>query len=200
MPFLLETGVGLAGANAYVSVAEIDTYHADRGNAAWAGATGVKQIAIIRATDYIDKRFRRQFRGNRLGNTQGLQWPRYDAYDDDGDLLQGIPEVLKQAAAEYALRALLLLDLLPDPALGYTIRSTTGQATSAQGSPAGGEITSKSETVGPISESTGYASSSSAGSSRGSAQVPGYMIPAYPAADLLIEALIQSPSMDIGRG
>ena len=54
MAFVTEDGTGLAEANSYVSVAEADAYHADRGNAAWIGEDSAKQSALIKATDYLE--------------------------------------------------------------------------------------------------------------------------------------------------
>ena len=109
MAFLVEPGTGIALSNAYDSVADIDTHHADRGNTAWADfTTPDKEFAIIRASDYIDKRFGIRFVGLRKIKEQGLEWPRLDAFDQDGFLLSGpdaLPRQLLKACAEYALRA-----------------------------------------------------------------------------------------------
>lgn len=69
--------------DAYDSVANVDAYWADRGNAAWAALTEVvKEQNIRKATDYIDRNFR--FIGNRATASQRLEWPRLDAVDPDG--------------------------------------------------------------------------------------------------------------------
>ncbi len=121
MAFTLETGTGIAGANAYVDVAYVDTHHLDRGNSAWDDFTTVeKQQSIIRGTEYIDKRFGIKFRGVRVSKEQGLEWPRLSAFDADGFLLSGVddlPRQLEKAAAEYALRAAICGTLAPDPPL-----------------------------------------------------------------------------------
>ena len=88
MAFTLEDGSGITGSNAYDSVADIDAHHVDRGNTGWSDfTTADKQTAIIRASDYIDKRFGRRFRGVRKLKNQGREWPRTNAFDDDGFLL-----------------------------------------------------------------------------------------------------------------
>lgn len=177
-----DSTVGGSSANAYVPVSFCDTYHSDRGHSDWKGSSGQKQQAIVRATDYVDKRFGRRFRGERENKDQALEWPRLNAFDNDNFLLEGttdeIPRQLQKAVAEYALRALALIkgtdaDLVPDDA------STTGQ------------VTSESVTVGPITESKTYAG---AGSSRSlqSGIVSDDGIPEYPAADLWIEELLRS--------
>lgn len=81
--------------------------------------------AIIRATDYIDKRF--NFIGWRRYSNQPTAWPRWDAVDINDRYLRGIPQAVQQATAEYALRALRAV-LVTDPtrdATGQTIKSQT---------------------------------------------------------------------------
>lgn len=143
----------VAGANAYISVEEFKTYHADRGNSL-AGSTDPQiEAAIIRATDYLDQRF--NFVGKkRLGRDQTTEWPRTNARDRDRYYINDIPPEVKEACCEYALRA-LAAELNPDPE-----RDGTGAA-----------IASKSESVGPISESVTYVSGSV------------FTMPKYPVAD-----------------
>lgn len=141
------------GANAYISVQEFKDYHDARGNS-YAGQTDQQiETGIVRATDYLDGRFR--FVGKPLyGRDQTTAWPRSDAWDCSRRYVTGIPREVKDATAEYALRA-LAADLLPDP-----IRD-----------PSGAPVLSKSETVGPISESVTYVGGSV------------FVMPKYPAAD-----------------
>lgn len=197
MPFVPETGVGLSNANAYVDVAFADAHHLDRGNAGWTGSATVKEQAIVRATDYVDKRFGRKFRGFRQGKAQALEWPRIDAFDDDDFLFSDvdvIPRQLKKAVAEYALRALLLKPLAPDPALPFQDRDTIGTGSTQSSGSGAGAIVASRQKVGPIETETknSESTSSSIHTSKGSSQVEGWMIPAYPEADLLIEELLRS--------
>lgn len=116
--FVAEDGTGLETANSYIALAFADTYHSDRGNASWALETQAnRQAALIRATDYIDKRFGKRFRGWRQTKAQALEWPRIGALDQDEYLLNGsdaVPRQLQKACAEYALRALTITPLAPD--------------------------------------------------------------------------------------
>jgi hypothetical protein len=70
MALIIETGVGVYGANAYVSVSFVGGYLQDRNRATeWNNAnTAVKEAAIIAATDYIESRFGPSFRGRRVIN------------------------------------------------------------------------------------------------------------------------------------
>jgi hypothetical protein len=63
MTIIVEDGSGIIGANSYASVAYADSYFTLRGITTWTGANSLKEAALIKATDYIDLRFRRRFIG-----------------------------------------------------------------------------------------------------------------------------------------
>lgn len=113
MAFTVEDGTGLPTANAYISEADADTYHADRGNAAWAAAASAdKETAIVRATDFLDQEF--TWQGVRRTDTQRLEWPREDVFDaEDAEVaFDAVPRQIEEATAEVALIA-LTEDLAP---------------------------------------------------------------------------------------
>lgn len=161
----------VVGANAYVTVAEFKAYHTDRGQSYAGHADSDIETAIVRATDYLDQRF--VFVGKRrLGRDQTTEWPRTNAWDRDRRYVNDIPPEVKEAAAEYALRALTQV-LNPDP----------------DRDPTGRPIHSKSEAVGPISESVTYAYGGA------------YTMPAYPAADRkLVKAGLVRSGGNVVRG
>lgn len=103
MAFTVEDGSVVSGANSYLSVADADTYHSDRGNSLWTGATAVKQAALIRATDYIEQKYTGRWIGELVEHDQALQWPRSGFDEPDYNEL---PTQLKQAVALLALEAL----------------------------------------------------------------------------------------------
>lgn len=106
----LTTTPGSASANSYASVAEADAYHLDRANAAWAAAVPAdKEAALIRATQWLDGRYGDQWPGIRWKlRAQALDWPRVEAYDRDGTVVdyQTIPPEVVDATCEAALREL----------------------------------------------------------------------------------------------
>lgn len=159
MAFTIEDGTGVAGANAYISVAEFKAYHDERGQAyaAVLATDGAIEQAIIRATDFVGLRWAGRFRGWVEHEAQELDFPRLGLRDSNGRLVLGIPTKLKQATAEYALRA-GSGELLPDPSADTA-----------------GMVVQKTEKVGPIEESVRY--------SEGRPVAP---IVAYPAADRLL--------------
>jgi hypothetical protein len=61
--------------------------------------------AIVRATDYVEGRWGEVFLGERLTDVQGMHWPADGAWYR-GDELAGVPDALKRAVSEYALREL----------------------------------------------------------------------------------------------
>lgn len=155
MAFTVEDGTGLEDANALIDVAFADAYFTDRGVAAWTGdADTVKKPAIVRATDYLNNRFK--FKGCKFREEQALEFPRNDTAD--------MPVKMKQAVAEYALRALTTV-LAPDPTVDAT----------------GGKVLMKREKVGPVEEETQYSDSTSVS-----------LLKPYPAADMLLRGLIDT--------
>jgi hypothetical protein len=97
--------------------------------------------------------------GSNLPKPQPLAFPRAGLYGDSGAVIYGIPERLKWAICEYAVRA-RAGTLAPDP---------TADAY-------GGIVTGLREKVGPIETSTQYLPGSTSGS----------RLPSYPAADRLV--------------
>jgi hypothetical protein len=190
MAFTLEDGTGVAGANAYIDAAGVTTYLTDRGReTAWSALVApAQQVAIIKASDYMEKRWGKQYKGIKFLLTQGLGWPRSDAFDSDGNEFasDALPVQLLQAAAEYAVRA-SIADLMFDPAV------TDGQ----QSVPIGG-IKKIKEKVGDLEVETEYqdANNERAGAPSG---VSGNNVLEYPAADLLMQELISTGSGVFGR-
>jgi hypothetical protein len=195
-------------ANAYADLTFIDAHHLDRGNTAWATfSVAAREAATIRATDYIDKRFGKRFRGLRKTKGQALEWPRLDAFDDDGFLLSGadeIPRNLMKATAEYAIRALAYMVLAPDPPLPVPQQDLTDPDFERETDVITGEVTRRRDKVGPLEEERWFEtraqviSRSLAAGSRSvqSTLLNDFNIPEYPEADLWIEELLRS-SMNI---
>lgn len=106
----LITTPGDIAAKSYASVAEADAYHTARGNATWTGADAVKEVALIRATQWLDGRYGERWPGVRWKlRLQALDWPRVYATDRDGATIDGdtIPPEIIAATCEAALRELV---------------------------------------------------------------------------------------------
>lgn len=169
MSFLVEPGDGTAPlANSYTTVQEFKDYWVDRGFDFSAYTDSQIQVALIRATDYIEQQYRNRFIGYRLlPETQPLSWPRTCAYVN-WVALTGLPVNLKRATSEYAKRALPEdAQLLPEPndtdATGMIVESGTKK-------------------VGPIEITTTYAS------------VGALTSKSYPAADKWLSDLVYNTS------
>ena len=117
MALIVEDGSIVAGAESYISVADADTYHSNRGNSTWAAlTTTVKEQLLRKSTDYMVARYSKQWRGYRKTATQDLDFPRsfcylepfvYGAAGSYPFLLADdvVPREVKNACAELALRA-----------------------------------------------------------------------------------------------
>lgn len=122
--FTVEDGTGLTGANSYVSVAEAldilfpDTARYDALNAA---SQGIQESALSLASSYLDTRF--QWNGTKYVTTSGLRWPRSNAYDRDGQLIDYtlVPRELKHATA-------LVASMIVSGSASFSDAATTTQA------------------------------------------------------------------------
>lgn len=102
MALTVESGNGDAGADAYISVTDADTYFAARGNATWVALTeAAKEQALRKGADYLQGY---AWKGARLASTQALAWPRSGVVVD-GVTVDALPTAIKYANAELAVRA-----------------------------------------------------------------------------------------------
>lgn len=133
MSIVVEDGSGLANAEAYISVADADTYHGNRGNAAWAAlATSAKEAALRQATDFMATL---RWSGVRATATQALDWPRAGTELNGFPIAANVvPAAVARACAELALRA-TAGSLSPD-AEPVVLETTVGPLTTKYAPPA----------------------------------------------------------------
>lgn len=156
MAIIVEDGTLVTNANAYITVQFFRDWHSARGITAAANDTGAYGVAlieaaIVKATDYVDKRFGVKFVGCLRDRDQSLMWPRSDAWTNQGDYIQTttMPKELKRGVVEYALIALKIINLLPVPAPSFNqIDLDTGDTTVNES----GILERHYEKVGPIEE------------------------------------------------
>lgn len=93
MPLVVEDGTGLANAESYISVADATTYHANRGNAAWAALASdtVREQKLRIATEYLSDKYRLRWKGVRVTATQALDFPRYGIVREDYYVVSSVP-------------------------------------------------------------------------------------------------------------
>ena len=131
MALIVESGLGVTGANAYIDVAFLDAWALSRNYSLTAYDTTQKEAAIqIASQDWTD--LFHTFRGEALTTTQGLKMPTVDTvYDDKWRNVVTMAVYLQ-------LRGLLLVD---EVSLSVT-----------------GTVESESKQLGPMSKSITYAS------------------------------------------
>lgn len=160
MAFIVEDGTGLPNSTSYAEVSFADAYFLDRMILTWSNLTeDEKKANLIRATDYINARWGHLFKGDSISETQALVFPT--------SAFEGIPEILKKATSEYALRA-SFAPLAPD----------------IEQDPSGFQVSRKFEKVGPIEERTDFAFLGP-GATR-------QLLKPYPAADMLLRQLLRN--------
>ena len=185
MAFTLETGSGVEGANGYISQQFLIDHHTDRLGPANIPAQmrSEGEALIVRASDYIDQRFGTQFVGWRKSRRQGLEWPRIDAFDQDGFLFPNIPPQLQRACAEYCFVMTVVGVLAPIPAVNFPVQNADGSITNQ----AQGAVVGQRDKVGPIETETKYADVT-----RSEIKTPGGAM-----ADSMSDALRQYPQADL---
>lgn len=101
---VVEDGTGKSNANTYISLADADTYFESHVySTGWDAATDAnKNIALAMATRLLDAYC--IFEGRKIGDSQALEFPRFDIKDRSGFLIVSttIPQALKDATAEFA--------------------------------------------------------------------------------------------------
>ena len=102
----VDAALGGASSDSYVSNADVDAYWLARNNSAWGAASSDEHDAALReATQYLDGKY--DWVGYIKSTDQSLNWPRSDAYDDQGrNVSDIIPTKVEQACSELALQAL----------------------------------------------------------------------------------------------
>jgi hypothetical protein len=117
MSLVVEDGTARSDAESYISVADATTYHANRGNAAWAAVADdpTREQLLRKATDFMVGAYRQRWMGYRAKSTQALDWPRYEVPMPDAVMnnqymayypYNEVPAVVQRACAELALRAI----------------------------------------------------------------------------------------------
>ena len=96
---------GGATSDSYLSNGDADSYWSNRNESAWGDASSAEADAALReATQYLDAKY--GWVGILADVNQALNWPRTDAYDNEGRLSSNIPVKIESATAELSLLAL----------------------------------------------------------------------------------------------
>jgi hypothetical protein len=140
MALTVETGSGSSTADAYDTIANIETYLTSMGgpSAAWSALVEATQEPHVRkATRYLDVQYGRRWKGRRTYDAQALDWPRTGVKDSDGFVVpsnstDSIPTELKQALAILADTSAAPEDLIPDQTSPGTIKSKRVKAGSVE--------------------------------------------------------------------
>lgn len=127
---------GSASAVAYGSASDADAYFSARGITGWTGTDSVKEAALVRGCDYLERAYRGKWSGLRTNSTQSLSWPRSGVVDVDGLAVDNdtIPAAIERANFEAALLVLGGTDLEPviDPAGGIKREKVTAGPVSSE--------------------------------------------------------------------
>lgn len=129
MALTIEDGTGVAGADAYWSIAQIKTYAESRGLQFDDTDVDPAEAAARRAATWLDATYRRRLPGQRVkGRAQGLEWPRKYAYDVDNEAISDteVPPEWLRAYGEASIRELAQPGVLsPDVVVGRIEKSVS---------------------------------------------------------------------------
>lgn len=128
---VVEDGTGIANADSYNSIAELDAYMVRFGYEDWPasdegdeGTLAKKEAAARKAARYIDTKYALRFSGQPSSPEQGLAWPRVHAIDYYGRELASdiVPPAIKSAHAEVSRLVFTGIDLAPQTAAGPLLK------------------------------------------------------------------------------
>jgi len=167
MAIEVEDGTSKTDSDSYISVADADTYLAIYTTRTdWDSATTAnKEIALKRATQYLDNMYGARWKGIRSDEDQALDWPRYGVTDHDGYGWDSdeMPTELLNATCEIADRIIDGDNPMADQSDTSTIRKQKVKA-------------------GPVEEEVEYAGSMTLGKK-------------YPTVEALLSPLITGANM-----
>lgn len=130
MTLIVEDGTGMVDSESYVSVSDCDAYATNNGLSAWTGVTAVKEVALRKATRYLDTYYK--WRGARVRTTQALEWPRDGWTWADPAVMR-----LKAACCELAIKA-ISADLFADVDAQHVTSVSVGSISRTLAAPANG--------------------------------------------------------------
>ena len=107
MSLIAETGSGSASSESFCSVADALAYFTARNSTVWLALTTAQQeVALRKATDYMEAVYSQRWAGTRTTSTQALSWPRYNVFVNGYvTSSSAVPKPVIAACAELALRA-----------------------------------------------------------------------------------------------
>ena len=145
---IVEDGSGVNNANSYVTSEYFTAFAAARG-AALPSDSDALAVLLIRATDYLET-FAYEYIGSRFSTTQGLSWPRIEAYSGL-TLVCGqneIPNALKMAQCQCGIGIFNGFDPMANvSAEDYVIERTIGPITTKFANPVEVGISAKLSAV-----------------------------------------------------
>ncbi len=126
MPLIIEDGSLPAGANSYVTVAEVRAYAEARALTLPAADTDIEPACVL-SSDYI-RGIEYKFQGSRVSIDQALTWPRYPVTSYGFEVgSDEIPEPLKEACCQLATESTEGTDFLPTTDGRLTTKEKVGE-------------------------------------------------------------------------
>lgn len=102
--FVVEDGTGLVTATSYISLADLKQLWENAGYSYATLTDDQLSVLLNNATLSLDGQYGDQYPGTRQSKSQALDWPRQDAYDQDGYIRSStlVPVEVERALSEMA--------------------------------------------------------------------------------------------------
>jgi hypothetical protein len=123
-------------ANSYESVEAFRTWASDMGIDSAGFLDAEVQVALVKATRYLDAKYGSRYVGYQLRRLQGTLFPR----GGTRSFLRGLPPALRLAACSLTNRSLAGIELMPDPTF-----DASGQ-----------QVIEQTDKVGPLESTVKY--------------------------------------------
>lgn len=154
----LDATVGGASADSFATLAEFQSY-ADAIGYDYSGSTDAAQeIALRKAAFYLNRSYRRYWRGYRVANTQSMEWPRRSFPDNHFSYISGFNGILDDSGFE------IPIDSIPQEVKDAQCEAAIlvlGGVTLEARLERGGAVQSKSVSAGPVSSTTTWSANAS---------------------------------------
>lgn len=109
MAIIVEDGTNVTGANSYVNVADCKAYLDLRGYTEW-GFEVIQEESLLRAADYIERKYKLLWKGITTGSDQPLTFPRSGIIDENGRTLSSVVIPQELIDAQCLLANLTIVD------------------------------------------------------------------------------------------
>lgn len=155
----LDATIGGTNADSFATLAEFQAYCGTIGFVLTSYTDEVQEVALRKAAFYLNRSYRRYWRGYRVTSTQSMEWPRRSFPDNHFSDAIGFNGILDDSGFEIPIT--VIPQEVKEAQYEAAILSLGGVNLEAR-LERGGAVQSKSVSAGPVSSTTTWAANASA--------------------------------------